>query len=202
MTSKLNVLLLRESMPSSDSSQDKYESTFAVAKYTPFSTPALETRPTNITELASVTTQGDFDGVIMTSTHSCEAWDKANGRGKDESSRTAEQLANFILAERPRPPKLLYLTGDILPNILDGARVSLHSLKVYETKGSTIFPHRLKEIVPERPDEPWWIVFFAPSVADEDFSYWTDNCNILVRSPAKRSPEELLKVTVDVDTTS
>ncbi len=40
----------------------------------------------------------------------------------------------FILAIQPRPTKLLHLTGDknrdILPNILGGAGVYLHSLKV------------------------------------------------------------------------
>ncbi|PBK80572.1 hypothetical protein ARMGADRAFT_1092137 [Armillaria gallica] len=59
MTSKSNVLLLREPTPSSD-----------------------KTVLTNLTELASVTEQTDFDGVIMTSARSCEAWDKTNGTEK------------------------------------------------------------------------------------------------------------------------
>ncbi len=82
MTSKAKVLLLREPTPSSDSGQDRYEAAFAAAKYTPFSIPVLETVLTNITELASVTEQSDFDGVIMTSARSCEAWDKASGAEK------------------------------------------------------------------------------------------------------------------------
>lgn len=70
-----------------------------------------------------------------------------------ESSGTAEQLAKFILAERPRPTKLLYLTGDkirdTLPSILGGAGVSLCSLKVNETQGNSTFLQYLKKIVPE-----------------------------------------------------
>ncbi|PBK63369.1 hypothetical protein ARMSODRAFT_1024109 [Armillaria solidipes] len=60
MTSKANVLLLREPTPSSDSGQDHYEAAFAAAKYTLYSIPVLETVLTNITELAAVTEQSDF----------------------------------------------------------------------------------------------------------------------------------------------
>ncbi|KAK0442098.1 tetrapyrrole biosynthesis, uroporphyrinogen III synthase [Armillaria borealis] len=255
MTSKLNVLLLREPTPSSDTGQDRYETAFAAAKYTPFSIPVLETVLTNITELASVTEQSDFDGVIVTSARSCEAWDKANSTGKDEfpfyvvgkatastlrssmpnadirgeSSGTAEQLANFILAEQPRPTKLLYLTGDknrdTLPNILGGAGVVLHPLKVYETQGSSTFPQHLKGIVPLRPTVPWWIVFFAPSAAEfvlpflkEQFdldsvkiaaigpttaTFLRETLRIRVDAiPTKPSAEELLRVIVDADASS
>ncbi|KAK0449618.1 tetrapyrrole biosynthesis, uroporphyrinogen III synthase [Desarmillaria tabescens] len=255
MTSGVNVLLLREPTPSSDSGQDRYEATFAAAQYTPFSIPVLETVLTNITELASVTAQGDLDGVIMTSARSCEAWEKANGTGKDEfpfyvvgkatastlrsitssadirgeSSGTAEQLANFILGEQPRPTKLLYLTGDknrdTLPSILGGAGVSLHPLKVYETQGSTSFSQHLKEIVSERLKAPWWIVFFAPSAAEFVLPFLKEHFDIdsvkiavigpttatFLREtlklrvdavPAKPSPEELLKTIVDADAAS
>ncbi|PBK80575.1 tetrapyrrole biosynthesis, uroporphyrinogen III synthase [Armillaria gallica] len=255
MTSKAKVLLLREPTPSSDSDQDRYEAAFAAAKYTPFSIPVLETVLTNITELASVTKQSDFDGVIVTSARSCEAWDKANGTERDEfpfyvvgkatastlrssmpnadirgeSSGTAEQLANFILAEPPRPPtKLLYLTGDknrdTLPNILGGAGVSLHSLKVYETQGSSTFSLQLKEIVPVRPTVPWWIVFFAPSAAEfvlpflrEQFDLDTVKVAVIGPTtatflreilglrvdaiPTKPSAEELLRAIIDADAT-
>ncbi len=87
MTSKAEVLLLREPTPSSDSGQDRYEAAFTAAKYMPFSIPVLETVLTNITELALITEQSDFDGVIMTSARSSEAWDKANGTGKDGTCR-------------------------------------------------------------------------------------------------------------------
>ncbi len=87
MPFKANVLLLREPTPSSDSIQDRYEAAFAAAKYTPFSIPVLETVLTNITELESVTEQSNFDGVIMTSARSSEAWDQANGTGKDGMCR-------------------------------------------------------------------------------------------------------------------
>ncbi len=87
MTSKANVLLLREPTPSSDTGQDRYKSAFAAANYTPFSIPVLETVLTNIIELASVTKQSDFDGVIMTTARSCEAWHQANGTGKDGTRR-------------------------------------------------------------------------------------------------------------------
>ncbi|KAG7443455.1 uncharacterized protein BT62DRAFT_935077 [Guyanagaster necrorhizus] len=73
MTSGANVLLLREPTPSSDSGQDLYGTIFTAASYTPFSIPVIETVLTNINELASVTAQGDFDGVVMISACSCEA---------------------------------------------------------------------------------------------------------------------------------
>ncbi|KAK0496489.1 tetrapyrrole biosynthesis, uroporphyrinogen III synthase [Armillaria luteobubalina] len=255
MLSNANVLLLREPTPSSDGGQDRYEAAFIRGNYTPFSIPVLETVLTNITELASVTEQSDFDGVIMTSSRSCEAWDKANGAGKDgflfyvvgkatastlrssmvnadirgEHSGTAEQLANFILAEQPRPTKLLYLTGDknrdTLPSILGSAGVFLYSLKVYETQGSSTFSQQLKKIVPMRPTMPWWIVFFAPSAAEfvlpflkEQFDL--DSVKIAVIGPTtatflretlglrvdaiptKPSPEELMKAILNAATAS
>ncbi|SJL12708.1 uncharacterized protein ARMOST_16139 [Armillaria ostoyae] len=64
MTSKHNVLLLPKSAP--------------------FSIPVLEAVLTNITQLASVTAQEDFDGVIITNARSCEAWDKANGITRED----------------------------------------------------------------------------------------------------------------------
>ncbi len=148
---------------------------------------------------------------------------------RGESSGTAEQLANFILAEQPRPTKLLYLTGDknrdTLPNILGGAGVILHSLKVYETQGSSTFLQQLKGIVPVRPTVPWWIVFFAPSAAEfvlpslrEQFDLDTVNVAAIGPTtatflretlglrvdaiPSKPSAEELLRVIVDADATS
>ncbi|SJL16202.1 uncharacterized protein ARMOST_19721 [Armillaria ostoyae] len=209
---------------------------FATENYTPFSIPVLETVLTNIAELASVTGQSDFDGVIMTSARSCEAWDKANGTGKDEfpfyvvgkatastlgssmanadirgeSSGTAEQLAN--------------LNRDTLPNILGSAGVFLHSLKVYETQGSSTFSQQLKGIVPVRPTTPWWIVFFAPSAAEfvlpllkDQFdldpvkiaigpttaTFLRETLGLRVDAiPTKPSAEELLRAIVDVDAMS
>ncbi len=147
---------------------------------------------------------------------------------RGESSGTAEQLANFILAEQPRPTKLLYLTGDknrdTLPNILGGAGVILHSLKVYETQGSSTFLQQLKGIVPVRPTV-WSIVFFAPSAAEfvlpslrEQFDLDTVNVAAIGPTtatflretlglrvdaiPSKPSAEELLRVIVDADATS
>lgn len=73
MMTKANVLLLREPAPSPDTGKDRYEVAFTRGNYTPFSIPVLETVLTNITELASVAEQCDFDGVIMTSSRSCEA---------------------------------------------------------------------------------------------------------------------------------
>ncbi len=145
---------------------------------------------------------------------------------RGESSGTAEQLASFILAEQPRPTKLLYLTGDknrdTLPNILGGAGVSLHSLRVYETQGSSTFLQQLKGIVPVRPTVPWWIVFFAPSAAEfvllflrEQFDLDTVNVGAIGPTtatflretlrlrvdaiPTTPWPEELLKVILDAD---
>ncbi len=148
---------------------------------------------------------------------------------RGESSGTAEQLTTFILAEQPRPTKLLYLTGDknrdTLPNILGGAGVILHSLRVYETQGSSTFSQQLKEIAPVRPTVPWWIVFFAPSAAEfvlpflrEQFdlesvrvgaigpttaTFLCETLGLRVDAiPTKPSAEELLNAIVDADATS
>ncbi|KAK0442102.1 tetrapyrrole biosynthesis, uroporphyrinogen III synthase [Armillaria borealis] len=182
---------------------------FATENYTPFSVPVLETVLTNIAELASVTGQSDFDGVIMTSARSCEAWDKANGTGKDEfpfylvgmatastlrssmanadirgeSSGTAEQLAN--------------LNRDTLPNILGSAGVFLHSLKVYETQGSSTFSQQLKGIVPSETD--YAMIAIGPTTA----TFLRETLGLRVDAiPTKPSAEELLRAIVDVDATS
>ncbi|KAK0232124.1 tetrapyrrole biosynthesis, uroporphyrinogen III synthase [Armillaria nabsnona] len=149
---------------------------------------------------------------------------------RGESSGTAEWLANFILAEQPRPAtKLLYLIGDknrdTLSNILGGAGVSLHSLKVYETQGSSTFSQYLKGIIPVRPNVPWGIVFFALSAAEfvllflrEQFD--VGSVKVVVIGPttatflhetvglcvdvisAELWPEELLRAIVDADSVS
>ncbi|KAH8823957.1 tetrapyrrole biosynthesis, uroporphyrinogen III synthase [Flagelloscypha sp. PMI_526] len=71
-----HILLLRE--PSTPPSADKYEQTFLSAGFKPVSIPVLETVLTNVDHLRDVLLrQTDVDGVILTSSRSCEAWDAA-----------------------------------------------------------------------------------------------------------------------------
>jgi len=96
-------------------------------------------------------------------------------RGGSETG-TAERLAGFILKDLPSDgtsKKLLYLTGDknrdTLPMILESAGVTLDSLQVYATQGSSMFPHDLSLALEHVKEEglSWgWIVYFAPSVAE------------------------------------
>jgi len=95
-------------------------------------------------------------------------------RGGEESG-TSEKLAHFILSNLPsnrKDAKLLYLTGDknrdTLPKILREGGVELQNLQVYGTQGSRTFESDLvKAIEPFQPAvSHWWIVYFAPSVAD------------------------------------
>ncbi|PBK83509.1 hypothetical protein ARMGADRAFT_1170494 [Armillaria gallica] len=110
---------------------------------------------------APVIALDDFDGIITTGTRSYEALDKASGTGKNDSafhrllprsvmpdvgirgqsSGTAEQLADFILAILPHSTRLLYLTGD----------------KNGPGQGCPVFSQRLKDIVLEMLNAPWWI---------------------------------------------
>jgi len=70
---------------------------------------------------------------------------------------TSERLAHFILDDIPEREgkKLLYLTGDknrdTLPKILAEARVTLESLQVYETQGSSTFAKDLKSAIKSTP---------------------------------------------------
>lgn len=72
------VLLMRE--PSTDD-DDRYSTAFASAGYIPLSVPVLETVPTNLASLKKIVRAGpaaeDYDGVVMTSARSCEAWKNA-----------------------------------------------------------------------------------------------------------------------------
>ncbi|KDQ52451.1 hypothetical protein JAAARDRAFT_61977 [Jaapia argillacea MUCL 33604] len=74
-------------------------------------------------------------------------------RGGAESG-TSERLAHFILEDLPTTGegrKLLYLTGDknrdTLPKILMDGGVTLESLQVYGTRGSSTFEHDLAAFV-------------------------------------------------------
>jgi uroporphyrinogen-III synthase len=117
-----------------------------------------------------------------------------------EQAGTAEKLAHFILDDLDSPlehrsRKLLYLTGDknrdVLPNILAGGEIELHTVQVYETRGSSTFDADLDKVlstyhagtsyidqIQQREyiahsgdvgDSRWWIVFFAPSSAEYTF---------------------------------
>jgi uroporphyrinogen-III synthase len=73
-----NVLLLRE--PSEDI-PDRYETAFSAAGYHPISIPVLETLYTNIPRLRDIIQEGPkalgYNGVIITSKRSCDAWKEA-----------------------------------------------------------------------------------------------------------------------------
>ena len=78
-------------------------------------------------------------------------------RGGSESN-TSERLAHFILKDLSSPcevKKLLYLTGDknwhTLRNILIPRSIDLHSLKVYETQGSTSFANDFSSAIKTLP---------------------------------------------------
>ncbi len=68
---KGNILLLRGAKPSSDSDQDHMNPPQNLRFLD--SSAMLETVPTSITQLASVTAQDDLDGVIVTNARSYEA---------------------------------------------------------------------------------------------------------------------------------
>lgn len=73
-----HVLLLRT--PPSNPLTDEYHSQLSSAGYTPHSISPLDTELQNIDRLAEVissTNAGDFDGVIITSSRSIEAWTSA-----------------------------------------------------------------------------------------------------------------------------
>ena len=73
-----NVLLLRE--PSQDS-PDRYQTAFSAAGYHPVSIPVLKTIHTNISHLRDIIQEGPealgYNGVIITSKRSCDAWKEA-----------------------------------------------------------------------------------------------------------------------------
>ena len=105
-------------------------------------------------------------------------------------SRTAEQLARYIVRDATQGERLLYLTGDknrdTLPRIVreDLGEGCLRELGVYATRGVRDFESTLARALQdesgtfdpfiaamrrdkrtEDDGEPWWIVFFAPSAA-------------------------------------
>ena len=73
-----NVLLLREL---SQDIPDKYQTAFSAAGYHPISVPVLETLHTNIPHLRDIIQEGPkalgYNGVIITSRRSCDAWREA-----------------------------------------------------------------------------------------------------------------------------
>ena len=109
-------------------------------------------------------------------------------------SGTAEKLAHYILDHHPlnqdSHPTFLYLTGDknrdTLPTVLASGGITLRTLQVYETRGSSTFAKDLENTLskdtlgmPNLPmavlyvliigitsEHDWWIVYFAPSSAD------------------------------------
>jgi len=105
-------------------------------------------------------------------------------RGRSETG-TSEKLAHFILEDLSSIEgnrKLLYLTGDknrdTLPKILSDGGFELETLQVYETRGSSNFPHYLSEVVTSAPAGKWWIVYFAPSAADFVTPYLKDHFSL------------------------
>ncbi|KAF8647567.1 hypothetical protein AX16_006624 [Volvariella volvacea WC 439] len=87
----LNVLLLRaSSSQDSPTNPDRYESVFDGAGYHPISINPLETVLTNLDDLATVVVSGPggelgYQGVVITSSRACEAWDSAIRRILEKS---------------------------------------------------------------------------------------------------------------------
>jgi len=83
----VNVLLLRE--PSKDT-PDRYETAFSAAGHHPISIPVLETLHTNIPRLRDIIQEGPkalgYNGVIITSKRSCDAWSEALQALSDSAS--------------------------------------------------------------------------------------------------------------------
>lgn len=73
-----NVLLLRDR---SEDTLDRYETAFSAAGYYPISIGVLETLHTNIPRLRDIIQEGPkslgYNGVIVTSKRSCDAWREA-----------------------------------------------------------------------------------------------------------------------------
>lgn len=73
-----NVLLLRDR---SEDTLDRYETAFSAAGYYPISIGVLETIHTNIPRLRDIIQEGPkslgYNGVIVTSKRSCDAWREA-----------------------------------------------------------------------------------------------------------------------------
>lgn len=95
-----NVLLLRA--PSTDD-DDRYSTAFSSAGYNPVPVPVLETVPTNLDNLKGIIRAGpaieNYDGVIMTSARSCEAWKSVIGVLLEEStsnSATGESGLSYL----------------------------------------------------------------------------------------------------------
>ena len=80
-------------------------------------------------------------------------------RGGSQTGK-AESLAHFILKDLPDHDgaKLLYLTGDknrdTLPKILAEGDVTLETLQVYKTRGSSTFPQDIKFALDSLPGDP------------------------------------------------
>lgn len=73
---------------------------------------------------------------------------------RGQGSGNAAALGPFILDDlKERPARLLYLTGDknrdTLPSILEAGGISLLSLQVYKTQGSSIFGPTLESRLEE-----------------------------------------------------
>ncbi|KAI0291587.1 tetrapyrrole biosynthesis, uroporphyrinogen III synthase [Russula brevipes] len=176
MTTAPRVLLLRT--PTTPPETDRYEAAVARASFRPLSLPVLETALENLERLSRIIRgeddEGAVDGVIVTSARALPN-PPEDVRGTE--SGTAERLARYIVQDATTEGKLLYLTGDKNRDTLSrvvreglGEGV-LRELRVYATRGVLDFEGSLLRALQGEPmhrmdeDEPWWIVFFAPSAA-------------------------------------
>ncbi|KAF8064273.1 tetrapyrrole biosynthesis, uroporphyrinogen III synthase [Lyophyllum atratum] len=86
-----NVLLLRAPSQGQD---DRYEASFSEAGYHALSVPVLETISTNLSVLKEIIEAGpvrdNFEGVILTSARSCEAWKSVMGDLVESSAAPTE----------------------------------------------------------------------------------------------------------------
>ncbi|PPQ99318.1 hypothetical protein CVT24_009186 [Panaeolus cyanescens] len=89
---------------------------------------------------------------------------------RGQHSGNAATLAPFILEDiSQRPATLLYLSGDknrdTIPRLLKQGGITLDTIQVYKTQGSSSFGEALSKKVARysKGNEPWWIACFAPS---------------------------------------
>ncbi|KAG6908796.1 hypothetical protein DXG01_003243 [Tephrocybe rancida] len=121
-----NVLLLR----ARSQEEDRYETAFTEAGYHPISVPVLETVTTNLSTLKDIIKNGpaaeNFDGVILTSARSCEAWKSSvnelikDTMGEDSWSHIPFYVVGQATASALADVRRMYGQTPYTPEIIHG----------------------------------------------------------------------------------
>ncbi|KAK0482408.1 hypothetical protein IW261DRAFT_1606294 [Armillaria novae-zelandiae] len=150
MTSKANLLLLREPTLSSGSGKDRYGSAFVAAKcaFLHFRTRDVTHYYSNLSELASVKEQSKFDGVTMTNARSYEAWDKPEAHASGvvftnpiACSYSHRQDFHSMLSGCLLPVLRRYVPGRPTPTSVEniqGAACQFHSRRTTSSYETTV----------------------------------------------------------------